>query len=50
MRRPLCRHLFGGCSVIPEFDYPYVSAGGIGFENISKLRPKVMAGLDPAIQ
>ena len=36
--------------VIPELDYPDVSAGGRGFENISEFCPKVMAGLDPAIQ
>jgi len=35
---------------IPVLDYPDVSAGGRGFENISEFRPKVMAGLDPAIQ
>jgi hypothetical protein len=33
-------------NVIPELDYPDVSAGGRGFENISEFRPKVMAGLD----
>jgi len=36
--------------VIPELDYPDVSAGGKGFENIREFRLKVMAGLAPAIQ
>ena len=36
--------------VILELDYPNVSAGGKGFENIREFRLKVMAGLDPAIQ
>jgi hypothetical protein len=29
--------------VVPELDYPDVSAGGRGFENIREFRPKVMA-------
>jgi hypothetical protein len=33
-------------AVIPELDYPDVSPGGRGFENISEFLPKVMAGLD----
>jgi len=40
----------GSEPAIPGLDYPNVSAGGKGFENIREFRLKVMAGLDPAIQ
>jgi hypothetical protein len=34
-------------AAFPGLDYPDVSAGGKGFENIREFRLKVMAGLDP---
>ncbi len=37
-------------AVIPELDYPDVSASKRSHENIGEFRSNVMAGLDPAIQ